>query len=376
MGPLYSRQFGRVFPAKRCHTCDIFTLPPEILTKIFEYLDVHSKCRAATVCKVWRDIAAIPSVWKEVEVSRLLPLSLFDAYVFRGIRRIRSPTNQFDVVEWVRHLDDFLSYRRELPTLATAAIEIRVDLRDVDNSITDTTLIRLLTCSSDSLHSLVLQQCGQITIGCIDVICTECPNLVKLGLRDCFMNSTFQLEYGGHFFWNAVRKLKRLRRLELQRIWINDEFFRCLVVEDNQVDADDVPSAAAVNPLSLTCLILDQHSVTNASLEYMSRAHLSDLTELDLCMCFRITYDAMRFLSSMKQLRRLRLPNLRPITPDGLKHQSARDENGNYYGDVGLSTLATSGVLSKLHSLTVLEISDTSIELLARCTTTRCVQSA
>ena len=352
---------SRILPVT---ACNILMLPPEILIRIFLFLDVRSKCRVARVCREWSDIADIRSVWKDVEVSRLSPSSMCLAYVQRGIRRIRSPANPFDIVEWRQQLVGFLSHRREL-SITPTEVEISLDLMDVDNSITNESLIGLLTCSSDSLHSLLLQQCRHITIECIDVIGAKCPNLTTFGLKDCFGNSAFLDR--GHFFWNALSKMTRLRRLELQRIGgINDEFFRCLVVDRS---TGVVPTAAAAAPLlSLRCLTVDQ-LITNASLEYISRANWPNLTELDLCMCSRITYDAMRYLSSIKQLHRLKLPCLRPFI---LQYElCAKDENGNYYSDIGMNTLATSGVLNRLHSLTVSEISDRSMELIAQCTTPR-----
>ena len=88
-----------------------------------------------------------------------------------------------------------------------------------------------------------------------------------------------------------------------------------------------------------------------------------------------ITSDGMKYISQMKCLRRLTLASLRHRRVDDEVSSDSDDSNdsnddGN---DGGVMILATSGVLSRLESLSVVGISDESMELIAPCTRRRSV---
>jgi hypothetical protein len=73
-------------------TTHISALYPELLSTIFEFLDVPDKGSAAQVCTTWRDAAYRKSVWRRVEAKLHLRKpnpTLFPSLVRRGIKRVQ-----------------------------------------------------------------------------------------------------------------------------------------------------------------------------------------------------------------------------------------------------------------------------------------------
>ena len=77
-------------------TTHVSCLYPELLTMIFQNLDVTDKGRVAQVCKSWRNSAYNKSVWKGVQAKLHLKKAssrdsstIFPSLVKRGIKRIQ-----------------------------------------------------------------------------------------------------------------------------------------------------------------------------------------------------------------------------------------------------------------------------------------------
>jgi hypothetical protein len=86
----------------RPDTTDISCLYPELLTIIFQNLEVTDKGRAAQVCRSWRDSAYNKSVWKGVEAKLHLKKTsssrdpnIFPSLVRRGIKKIQVSFSPF-----------------------------------------------------------------------------------------------------------------------------------------------------------------------------------------------------------------------------------------------------------------------------------------
>lgn len=80
----------------RPQTTHVSCLYPELLTMIFQNLDVTEKGRVAQVCKTWRNSAYNKSVWRGIQAklhlkrpSNCREPSIFPSLVKRGIKRVQ-----------------------------------------------------------------------------------------------------------------------------------------------------------------------------------------------------------------------------------------------------------------------------------------------
>jgi F-box and leucine-rich repeat protein 14 len=313
-------------------------LSPELLAHVFAYLSVPNKGRAAQVCRAWRDAAYIPSVWRGVEVSRLSPASLLDIYEQRCIRRIRPPYNSSR--EWIEELADVL------PRIKVESLDL-IGCGYMANDLCMT----LLKLTSKSLTTLRLCHCWSTSF---EIIAEECPNLVELVLDRCFPNDFGCID--ARKSWRALRKLPRLRLLDLTGVYLDDEFFQCFV--------DDGPKESGCQhireaALPLTTLNLENAgALTDIAVKYISQA-FPGLVELNLSDYNEITPDGINFLSVLKSLRRLYLPFMQ------------KDCNDTPSNDEGLRSLVRLDILNQLQLLSMQGISDVSMDAIASCTHSR-----
>ena len=94
--PLPPRKRGRKSPVlwnPNRPTTHVSCLYPELLSMIFQYLDVAEKGRVAQVCTSWREAAYLRSVWRGVQAKLHLKKSsnsdVFKSLVRRGITKIQ-----------------------------------------------------------------------------------------------------------------------------------------------------------------------------------------------------------------------------------------------------------------------------------------------
>ena len=349
---------------------------PEILVTVFECLDVRSKGRAAQVCRTWRDVAYIHSVWKNVEISRLSPSSLFEVYLSRGMRRIQSPAhlpNNASIEEWFQQVADFSMFCD-----GVAEVTINIELSCSFNNFTAESLATVTRATPASrITSIKLTECWCVSNSFFVTIAESCPNLTVLILFNTLYRVGFYNVLDGEPVWNALIKLRKLRCFGLLGWNINDTFFEYLVNNPgaNITAIDDTvqPRRAPVHQLLLTNLVLKNCSnITNESLRYISMT-MPRLFQLQLDDSDGITYEGLTYLTALKELRGLTLPCLRPTIGGGIKLFSVTNDNGDNYNDIGVSSLATSGVLGRLEGLFVVGITDISMEVLARYTHCRYV---
>ena len=77
-------------------TTHVSCLYPELLTIIFEHLDVSDKGRAAQVCKTWQKAAYCKSVWRGIEAklhlkksNQDMKKSVYPSLIRRGIKKVQ-----------------------------------------------------------------------------------------------------------------------------------------------------------------------------------------------------------------------------------------------------------------------------------------------
>jgi len=340
-------------------------VPPEILVKVFSYLNVRCRGRAAQVCRAWRDIVYVPVLWRNDEVSRLSSATLFESYMFRGIRKVRSPAEPFDREKWARQVGAFSSYRSRHKA-TSEPVEISLDLLgERMNSRTDASLVNLLKLTSNSIRSLTVRYTKKISFKAIViVVASECTNLVKL----CIVNCMQRTSVDGNDFWKAMRNLRQLRCLVLKDLYgFDDDFFESLFTADQRKEigsSGDCRITAALAPLPLTEFHLSLvYGVTNESIKYISQS-LPKLIELNVLYCDQITYNGLAYLSACTNLRRLTLWCPRTIRHSRVWTKADLDEDS--YRDLkeGLSTILR--FLRQLDALVIVGCSYTSFEIMAK----------
>lgn len=367
MGQILARQ--RV----RRRSNSIYAVPPEILVRVFEYLDVRGKGRVAQVCRTWRDVARLPSVWKDVEVNRLSPASIFDDYLRCGICRIMLDANRFNSQKLAEEINEFLSHRRRFGVRTTGEVEIGLTVSGErgNNSISGSQIVALLRASSGALRSLKFVECEINFFHIVTAIRDECENVAELSFQ---FYSDVLSEFSvidSYCFAAAVRDMRRLRRLQLELCSFNGTTCAFLQFLDQLSFNGFVDVRRTSLPLR-SLHVRNDRNITNASLKYISRS-IPHLTELNLTSCNGITIDGMRYLAAMKELRLLTLPCLGPtFDPDfpGLK-AIKRSEYCCRYNDTGVRSLATSGVLGQLRLLSVVGVSDKSMKVISQCANAR-----
>lgn len=98
--PLPPRKRGRKSPVlwnPNRPTTHVSCLYPELLSMIFQYLDVPEKGRVAQVCTSWREAAYLRSVWRGVQAKLHLKKcsnsDVLRSLVRRGITKIQVSQN-------------------------------------------------------------------------------------------------------------------------------------------------------------------------------------------------------------------------------------------------------------------------------------------
>jgi len=64
------------------------SLIPDVLVKVFWYLEASSKCYAAQVCRQWRDVAFLRSLWRNVLLTPGVLVMVFEYLDTRSKGRV------------------------------------------------------------------------------------------------------------------------------------------------------------------------------------------------------------------------------------------------------------------------------------------------
>lgn len=271
---------------------NISCLFPEILTMIFQYLNVRDRGRVAQVSVKWRDAAYSRIVWKNVIAKLHLRKStqhhLFPSLVKRGIVRIQ-----------------VLSFKKGLRELVYGLPNLEIlDLSGCFN-VTDNNLNVALTSCLPSLAHLNLSLCKSVTDTSLARISKLLPNLICLDLAGCSRITASGLVYIG---WG----LPKMKRLNLRS---------CTQVSDRGIGnicGHNLQVTGAEGNLELEELILqDSQTITDQALKLISN-NLSFLRILNLSFCGRITDSGLRFLAKMSTLRELNVRMCEDISDIGI----------------------------------------------------------
>eukprot|EP00096_Caligus_rogercresseyi_P013859 TRINITY_DN6457_c0_g1_i1.p1 TRINITY_DN6457_c0_g1~~TRINITY_DN6457_c0_g1_i1.p1 ORF type:complete len:539 (-),score=131.84 TRINITY_DN6457_c0_g1_i1:255-1721(-) len=307
---------------------------PEVLTLIFEYLDIQSKGRVARVCSRWRDAVYRKSVWRRVEARLHLNrpnATLFPSLVKRGISRVQ-----------------VLSLRKSLRELVNGVPNLEsLNLSGCYN-LSDSALDGAFNKDLPHLKTLNLSLCKEVNDNSLGRIATHCKNLEDLDLGGCtkITNTGLLLVSWG---------LKKMQRLNLRS---------CRSVSDIGIGhlcgLDSQPSDS-LRELGLQ----DCQKITDESLRHLSEG-IPNLRKINLSFCVSVTDTGMKSLAKLGSLAALNLRSCDNVSDIGMGflsegNNSLRDLDVSFcnnVSDAGLKHVAAGLQSLESLSLTTCPISD------------------
>lgn len=392
-------------------TTHISALYPELLSTIFEFLDVPDKGSAAQVCTTWRDAAYRKSVWRGVEAKLHLRRpnpTLFPSLVRRGIKRVQVSCIQrlwYDSSPSVMSVKMALTFPFSFSHFDQQVLSLQKNLKEVTANmpghleslvlsgcynLTDDKIAPAFSPGVDvsSLTSLNLSMCKKIGDHSIYKICTSSTagSLISLDLGGCSSISDLSLVY-------IEKHLKRLKSLNLRSCrGIKDSGIAILSgvctttsklqpTSPRQQNQQPIPSPAEGSSSSTSSSNNEQPDQQSKQQDKKPERGLISLEHLSLQDC-SISDDALKYISvGLRNLKSINLSfpctfttNSPTFTEFGLKFLSAisslREINlrsCDNVSDVGLRYLAEGGVV--LHSLDISfcdKITDQGLEYLSR----------
>ena len=322
----------------------ISCLFPEILTKIFSYLDVRDKGRVCRVCVAWRDAAYNRAVWRGVEAKLYLirpnPF-LFPSFEKRGIRKVavlRLKLSFKDVIFGINNIES-------------------LNISGCFN-VNDESFSHALTREIDSLTSLNVSWCKQIRDKSLYKIASCLKNLAVLDLSGCLLITDHGL------LWIS-RGLKKLRVLHLCSCHITDLGIGhlCGVLPDDHKDLEFWSKCGnfELEHLGLECC----QNITDKALKHVS-CGLLHLQSLDVSFCHGVSDPGIKYLSRMSCLKELNLRSCNNVSNTSLGYlgdggsqlESIDVSSCKNIGDQGLGFLAQGMFKLKELSLGMCNITD------------------
>ncbi|XP_040579571.1 F-box/LRR-repeat protein 14 [Lepeophtheirus salmonis] len=259
---------------------------PEVLTLIFEYLDIQSKGRVARVCSRWRDAVYRKSVWRKVEARLHLNrpnTTLFPSLVKRGITRVQ-----------------VLSLRKSLRELVNGIPNLEsLNLSGCYN-LSDSALDGAFNKDLPNIKRLNLSLCKEVNDNSLGRIATHCKNLEELDLGGCtkITNTGLLLVSWG---------LKNIKRLNLRS---------CRSISDHGLGhlsgLDSQPSESL-----LELGLQDCQKITDESLRHLSEG-IPNLRKINLSFCVSVTDTGMKSLAKLGSLQSLNLRSCDNVSDIGI----------------------------------------------------------
>ena len=315
---------------------------PELLTMIFEFLDVQSKGRVARVspdknvllsirvvikriffqvCRKWRESVYRKSVWKGV-VARLHigrpNHSLYPSLVRRGIKRVQVLSLRKSLRELINGIPNLESlnlsgcynltdsaldcaFNRDVPALKVLNLSLCKD-------VSDNSLGRIAT-HCKNIEVLDLGGCTKVTNMGLFFISLGLKNIAKLNLRSCRQISDQGISHLAGVSHPASRASSSLIELGLQD---------CQKLTDESLKHIST-GLINIRKINLSFCV----SITDTGLKSLAR--LSGMNDLNLRSCDNVSDIGLSFLSDDtsfcgSSLRRLDISFCANVSDAGLKH--------------------------------------------------------
>jgi F-box/leucine-rich repeat protein 14 len=282
----------------------ILHLYPEILTEVFNLLDTRDKCRLSQTCQYFNQIAKNRQIWRGVEAKLNLKPSqspILSNLVSRGISRVQ-----------------VLSLKRSLRELTSSVRISHLKLSGCYN-VTDYSLSSMQNL--ESLVSLDLSLCKQITDLSLFSIVGKAPNLRSLDLGGCCNLSDkgiLLISYG----------LRNLKELDLRSCYnLTDRALSYLSGDVKILDRFEIKTYNFLAKLGLienpNCVICKRGNKNNRNLPKIddrTEFGMLSLQSLVLQDCQKISDQSLHSISSIPTVERLNLSFCVSITDNGLKY--------------------------------------------------------
>lgn len=270
-------------------------LLPEILTIIFNYLDVADKCRASQVCKTWNMIFKSKSLWRGATVglhfNTNFSKNTCQLFKQRGITRFQALS-----IQTPNCLTKFVN---NMPNITSLCLEGCFQIKDDC----------LITCFPNNfphITELNLSLCYQITDIGIMHIANTMTGLTKLEISCCR-----QIKSNGYLC--IAQNLKKLTHLSLELC------ISLTKVELGHICGISNESNGGLPLLNFLAIDLCM-SVNNTGIRYIATM-LRNLRVLTMRFCICVTTLGMNYLSTISSLKELDI-GYSLLTDEGLKHVS------------------------------------------------------
>ncbi|EDO30637.1 predicted protein, partial [Nematostella vectensis] len=293
-------------------------LIPDVACHVFSFLQTHEKQAVALVCRFWRNIVYLPSLWKNVQV--ILPLEASEE-LFLGLRKrkitrvtvLRSTndelSNMFTIVPNITHIslggcpkltEKFLQrqFCISLSNLKSLTIEDCETITSIG--------FKELIVHLRNLEVLDLTWCENLNDECLRYVSHSCPKLRVLSLRGCDWVSYTGVNHGIN---SIVVKLIANHLPDLQYLDVKD--CPCNITNNGML-------GIVQGLCHLKSLILSSHpELTNVGIKHITN-NLKSLTSLDLMDCCRVTNSGVALIAKeMPQLVQLNLSYCYKVSNQG-----------------------------------------------------------
>ncbi|KAK7503819.1 hypothetical protein BaRGS_00004942 [Batillaria attramentaria] len=300
----------------------IESLPPEILLKIFSFLQPVELCRHVTrVCKQWHTLAYDHSLWHRLDLSRVhLPLTGFD--ICRIVQRVGSSIHQLNL-----HALDCLT-PAEMAVIAESCPELtHLDLGFVSG--VNPVMVHSILSSCHRLHHINVEGCKDVHHEFVRVMVSVAQSaLCHLNFSHCPLVDDSLLLLSA--------RLSKIVALNIDGIsWISDRTVRDL---------------AEKHKGSLESLELDGAELTDYAIAAL--VPCQRLTFLSISFCELLSDNSLSYIQTLPSLRRLCL------------------RKGVMFSSEGLTKFLSSPSLSSLSHLDLSEcasLRDVGVQALVRC---------
>lgn len=278
----------------------IIRLPPEVLTKVFSYLNTADKKRVASVSKIWREVLYSPCLWRGVCVT--LPLyspvgakPMLASIVRRGINRIK-------VVDYTESKSRTLSLAEIMPYVKYLTLQNRIGVGTALQTLLAEPLPLLIHID------LFLKYDSELKI-----ISEQCVNLEHLFLPEVLWNRFSITEFAKMF--------PNLKTLQLEKLSY------CSGCDDD--NALQLLSGQSADPAIVGCQKLEHldlrlENITDQGIGYLKAGmpHLKSLSLTPYSMNYSLTDSGLQMLGNITTLEKLYLSYFGGFSDTGLLYLS------------------------------------------------------
>lgn len=268
-----------------CRESSFGDLPPEIVIKIFSYLDHCSKLKIKLICRSWKDLVGDPLVWQNLSIENVNDCDqiceLISYYNLKTLCMNRCNMN-FQIFNLImqatQNLRSFILKFCNIDGINETPI-----LKAFEECLLSQPLLRVINFEGSDIPSPVL-----------DIL----PNFVKL--RSLNLSHCRQLKE--NTLISIMQNCTNLEELDIDGIYSMDDKFISLLFTNCHT--------------TLKSLSLDGDNLNDKSFEYLGQCH--NLYKLSISFCDSLTNYTLRQVKKLYKLNYLMLRKGIQFTASGL----------------------------------------------------------